>query len=359
MSNQIHSVIFRVDANAEIGFGHIMRMRSLAGECIANGWQTVFCGDVPENLASILVAEGHQMLPIGTTKDSAAVEIGLLEAVKAIGKRPWVVLDGYGFDGAYQRRLLNVGVRLMVMDDYNHLSDYAAHLIVNQNAGAERSRYVLAQDSVCLLGSRYALLRKEFVRWGSWKRECPAAGRRVLLTVGGSDQKGISLEWLLALDCGYGEKLNIHLLAGAENPRKKELEALALRTRHQVRISQYTENMAELMAWADIALTAGGSTLWESAFMSLPSVVVSIADNQRSGAEAVAAAGAAVYIGEFGTVASDLVAEAVFQLSSDRAGRLGMGFAGRKLVDGRGAERVRLTMENLAENANNIKTYEH
>jgi RimJ/RimL family protein N-acetyltransferase len=42
------------------------------------------------------------------------------------------------------------------------------------------------------------------------------------------------------------------------------------------------ENMPELMVWADIAISAGGSTCWELLFMGVPSIVIPIAENQES-----------------------------------------------------------------------------
>jgi UDP-2,4-diacetamido-2,4,6-trideoxy-beta-L-altropyranose hydrolase len=343
----MHSVIFRADANAEIGSGHVMRMSALAGECRANGWQIQFCGNMPERLSVALAAGGHDLLPVETT-EAGEPEPGLLNAIHAANTRPWVVLDGYRFDDAYQQRVLAEGARVLVMDDHCHLPSYASDLIVNQNAGAEHYPYILSRDGLLLCGTPYVLLRKEFTRWGTWQREYPSVGRRLLLTVGGGDPNGLAFDWLAALESHGGDALEIHILAGTDNPRQQDLESLARHSRHRITLSLLVEDVASLMTWADVALTAGGSTLWESAFMSLPAVVVSLADNQRGGARAVADAGAAVFLGERDEVALDQMAAEVFQLVGDRTVRAGMGFAGRKLVDGRGAERVRLAMEALS-----------
>jgi UDP-2,4-diacetamido-2,4,6-trideoxy-beta-L-altropyranose hydrolase len=345
--DQMRSVIFRADANAEIGLGHVMRMSSLAAECRKNGWQTQFCGNMPERLSAALAADGHGPVPVKTTR-AGELESALLDAIHTTGTRPWVVLDGYGFDEAYQQRIFAEGARVMVMDDHCHLPSYASDLTVNQNAGAEHYPYILSRDGLLLCGTPYVLLRKEFTRWRAWQRAYPSAGRRLLLTVGGADPGGLALDWLAALESHCGDALEIHLLAGTDNPRQQDLESLARRSRHQITLSLLVEDMASLMAWADVALTAGGSTLWESAFMSLPAVVVCLADNQRGGTRAVADAGAAVFLGERDGVALDQMAAEVFQLVGNRTARAGMGLAGRKLVDGRGAERVRLAMEALS-----------
>jgi UDP-2,4-diacetamido-2,4,6-trideoxy-beta-L-altropyranose hydrolase len=341
------NVIFRADANAEVGLGHVMRMRSLAQEFRNNGWRTHFYGDIPEWLTKILAAEGHDFVSVKVIGEGGP-EAGLLDAIRTLGMRTWVVLDGYGFNESYQKKVLAEGVRVMVMDDYCHQPSYACDLIVNQNAGSEQYLYVLPRDGKSLCGTRYVLLREEFIRWGAWQRDYPEIGSRLLITAGGADPHGIALDWLDALERKVSNALDIHLLLGADNPREREIEALAYRSRHRVTITPFTADMPGLMAWADVALTAGGSTLWESAFMALPAVVVCLADNQQSGAKAVAEARAAVYLGEREKVSPDKVAAEVFKLINDRTLREALGLTGRKLVDGLGAERVRVAMEALS-----------
>ena len=46
--------------------------------------------------------------------------------------------------------------------------------------------------------------------------------------------------------------------------------------------------MPELMAWADVGVSAGGLTSWELAFMGLPGIVIVTAANQTGVAAALA-----------------------------------------------------------------------
>ena len=46
-------------------------------------------------------------------------------------------------------------------------------------------------------------------------------------------------------------------------------------------------NMAELMAWADVAISAAGSTAWELACMGLPAALIVVAENQTGIAAAL------------------------------------------------------------------------
>jgi spore coat polysaccharide biosynthesis predicted glycosyltransferase SpsG len=47
-------------------------------------------------------------------------------------------------------------------------------------------------------------------------------------------------------------------------------------------LKQNVTNMPEWMAWADLAIAAGGSTNWELALMGLPSVIITVAENQSA-----------------------------------------------------------------------------
>src|SRR5262249_17829448 len=100
------------------------------------------------------------------------------------------------------------------------------------------------------------------------------------------------------------------------------------------------DDMPALMAWADVAIAAGGSSGWELAFMGLPAVLVTVAENQRLIAESLQRAGTAVHLGWHTEVTPARIAEAVRELLSDRAQRQCMSQAGRLLVDGKGAARV-------------------
>lgn len=343
----MRNAIFRVDANPAVGFGHAMRMKSLADECLASGWRTTLIGDIPEFLMTTLIAQGHGVLLLNAHLDHG-VEKQVLDTIKALSGRIWVILDGYQFNERHQLALRAQGVQLMVMDDHCHLPSYSADLLVNQNSGAERLPYQISGGCACLLGLAYVLLRKEFTPWRPWRRTHPDRAQRLLLTVGGADPLGISHDLLLAIERAEGPELDIHVICGVANPRETEIKALAQSGRHRIQVSPLVEDMPALMAWADVALIAAGSTLLEAAHMSLPAVAFALADNQRSGAEALGNLGAVNYVGEIGDVCAADLANEVFGLIKNRMRREIMGAIGRELIDGRGAERLRLAMEVLS-----------
>ena len=102
----------------------------------------------------------------------------------------------------------------------------------------------------------------------------------------------------------------------------------------------HADDMPDLMARADLAVSAGGSTCWEMAYMGLPNLVLVLADNQRPIAERLAAAGVSLNLGDARRLDPADLAAALDDLVRDRARRRAMAAAGRTLIDGRGAERV-------------------
>ena len=109
--------------------------------------------------------------------------------------------------------------------------------------------------------------------------------------------------------------------------------------------------MPEQMAWADVALSAAGTTCWEMAFMELPAAVVVSAENQRVVAEPLAAAGTLVNLGPLAELTADRLSAELGVICRDAKRRFAMGQAGRRLVDGRGAERVVAVMSRSGRSA--------
>ena len=98
--------------------------------------------------------------------------------------------------------------------------------------------------------------------------------------------------------------------------------------------------MAEAMAWADVAIAAGGSTSWELAFMGLPSLLVILAENQRPVSEKLESAGISINLGWHNKVKLDTITKAVESIIKDQKARETMSNKGRSLVKGNGSNEV-------------------
>jgi spore coat polysaccharide biosynthesis predicted glycosyltransferase SpsG len=98
--------------------------------------------------------------------------------------------------------------------------------------------------------------------------------------------------------------------------------------------------MAALMARADLAVGAGGTTSWERCCLGLPTVMITVADNQALIARHLAAAGAVELLGPRETVTPEAVATALRTFHETPERRHAMGLAAAAVCDGAGADRL-------------------
>lgn len=272
------TLLLRADASVDVGTGHVMRCIALAQAWQDAGGKAVFA--MVEPLPSIrerLLSEGMEVVPMESqagSLDDARCTVELAKRRDAV----WVVVDGYHFGAAYQRDLRAGGVQVLFVDDDASSEHYAADVVLNQNAYADESSYPHREPYTrLLLGLRYVLLRREFGRWRDWQREIPTVGRKVLITMGGTDPDNITSQAIEALRETRVEGMEALVVVGGSNPHLESLQRLAAECRGAVRLLRDPANLPELMAWADLALITAGGTLWE--LLSMGCSVLSYARN--------------------------------------------------------------------------------
>jgi len=330
-------IIIRADASEQIGSGHLMRCLALAQAWQDSGGNEVFAS--ARELPGRLRSEGIEtvLLPVepGSAEDAART-IALARKMRA----RWIVADGYHFGAEYQRAVRDAGLKLLFIDDNGHAGSYHADIVLNQNAHAHASLYENRDAKThLLLGPRYALLRREFLNWRGSQREFSIVARKVLVTMGGADPNNATLKVVQAL-----KTLDIDLEAivviGGDNPHFEELRNATLDSHVAIRLEKSVTNMPELMAWADVAVSAGGSTCWELTFMGLPFMVLVLAENQYHVARHLVSSGTAMNMGWFSEVSRSAITKEVKRLLMDKELRVQMSNHGKDLIDGEGAARV-------------------
>ncbi|MGH7931134.1 MAG: UDP-2,4-diacetamido-2,4,6-trideoxy-beta-L-altropyranose hydrolase [Candidatus Binatia bacterium] len=338
-THELPPLLVRADADAEKGIGHVMRCLALVEAWCMRGGLVYFLSRCNETLRERIQAAGASLLPLPEDADLEATFSSLTDV-----KASFVVLDGYDFAVDYQSALRAAGCRLMVIDDTVRLSRYDADILLNQNLGAARLDYNCNADAALLLGPEYALLRREFIVWRSRLHTVPETARKILVTLGGSDHDNVTLKVINALRQLEIARLQIRVVAGPANPHIQELRNAAAVFPGRLELLTCISEMAPLMAWADLAMTAAGSTCWELACVGLPAVTLIVAENQRAIAEELDAAGVVFNLGWHKEVSADRIASTVDGLLYSSFRRLRMSQRGRVLVDGRGAERVAIAL---------------
>jgi UDP-2,4-diacetamido-2,4,6-trideoxy-beta-L-altropyranose hydrolase len=338
-------LLLRADADSAQGAGHVMRCLALAESWHRQGGQVTLLSS-RLNLALRQRAETLEIdlveipIPHPSTADLRSTFSALEKASCGSTELPWVVLDGYHFDTAYQSLLHSAGCRLMVIDDTAHLPRYDADIILNHGLDAQRLTYNCAPDTLFLLGTRFALLRTEFQRCHCVVRSCPEVARKVIVTLGGSDAENVTLKIIEALEQISIPDLEIKIVVGPLNPHLAELHRKMPCLSSRFCLATSVTDIAPLMAWADLAVAAGGTTSWELAFMKVPALIFILAENQAAAARALDEFGAARCLGRPGDLNPEEIANAISYLVHDKETRQRMNKRDEVLIDGRGVERV-------------------
>ncbi len=328
------NLIVRADATSAIGVGHVMRCIALAQRWQGQVHFVSRCD--AETLSQLIRSQGFEFHYVA---DSVAG----WEAVASIAGRSSghaIVFDGYDFGAADYRRASSLGLIVVAIDDNAHLPEYPVDILVNQNPFAASLSYTTARETTRLLGSRFALMRREFADATiprSAVRDIPT----VLVTMGGSDPANVTP---LIIDAAkqIGE-INVVVVAGMANPATAQLRRM-IAGNPPLTLEPAVLDMSHLMRESDIVITAAGSTCWECCCLGLPMLTVVVAENQRRNAAALAEAQASVNLGWYDHLTVDSVAQELEVLLADRGKRERIARNAQILVDGKGASRVAETI---------------
>ncbi len=275
----MYPMIILADATPSTGSGHVMRCLALAQAAQVQGFAVRFLSKiyidwVKRRLKQENISFSCRPGPVCQQEDPGQ----LLSSVQAIQKTSWVVLDGYHFGTDCQKALVDEGYRLLVIDDCNHLPEYCCDILLNQNIGAEHFSYQ-GQIGRKLFGPKFALIRKEFITARENKPPIPDSVRHILFTLGGGDFSAMLPELASQYAIPEMAPCILRIVAGGMPPHR--IEKAFEDCPAQVEILSEVNNMSELMCWADVCVTAGGSTCWELCCMNVPFLTVEVAENQR------------------------------------------------------------------------------
>ena len=279
------------DSGPTVGLGHRRRLEAVGAVLRSRGHDAAFVAvdDAPIPPCDVLVVDSYQ-----TRADDRARYPGpLVAAIDELGR------------------------------------DLGVEVVVDPTPGATWPAGAHARRAFA--GAGYAIVASEFAKPPRPPRPQP---QRVLVTLGASSAGAAARPLASAVADRYptlrvqaavGPWLNTEALPGVE-------------------FLHAPDGLAEFIRDADIVITAGGVTLLESCASARPTVVVPLADNQRSAVAFLASVGAAR------ECAFDEVPDVLGDLLGDEVGRDRLGRAARATIDGAGATRVAGALIELAEN---------
>jgi UDP-2,4-diacetamido-2,4,6-trideoxy-beta-L-altropyranose hydrolase len=366
---QTIKVAFRVDASLQMGTGHVMRCLTLADALALQGGECQFiCREHPGNLIEHIRSKGFQVhaLPLrdsaganliavnvptaepqlahaawlGSTQEKDAAEC---TAILSELIPDWLIVDHYALDARWETALKSHYRKLMVIDD---LADrpHQCDLLLDQTFGRNAKDYAPWLPDACTLlcGSQYSLLRPEFadLRAYSLERRKKPQLEHLLITMGGVDKDNATGQVLEALkSTELPANCRITVVMGTTAPWLAEVRQLAEQMPWSTTVKVGVSNMAQLMAESDLAIGAAGATSWERCCLGLPTLMLVLADNQRTVAHSLEHA-SAVYLLQGPQEILDRLPHLLNRLVSSPAQRASMSQAASHIADGHGVATV-------------------
>ena len=339
---------FRVDANEKIATGHLMRCMAIAKGFQKTGEQVLFFL-AEEKETERLKAHNIPYVILHSQWNDLETEIPVL--VKYIEKFSIekLIVDSYQATRVYLESV-NEKVDVFYMDDMAEETYKIAGVIHYSNWPWDlryKERYE-KYNTVCMAGMEYTPLRDEFY---------PAeiiTKKNVLLTTGGTDPYNIAgkiLEYVSEQKKkvnhfhSFWQEVNFIVVSGNLNENKKKLQAL------QEKISWFTlhenvNNMGELMRNSYLAVSAGGTTLYELCACKVPTISFSFADNQEGFTEEMGKQDILYYAGDARKQEElvKIICEKLEELWKNDSICKQYREKMAQLVDGKGVERIVETM---------------
>jgi UDP-2,4-diacetamido-2,4,6-trideoxy-beta-L-altropyranose hydrolase len=330
-------VIFRVDGNAQIGLGHVIRCLALA-DMLAPRFRCEFTMRNPSaELHRQVLAAGHLLADVPAEVEPGGEEAQWLRH-QAAAPAALVVLDGYQFTAAYQRIVSYGHFGLACLDDLITAPVWA-NLVLNQAGGVTAEAYAAAPGATLCLGPAYALLRPAFqARAGQQTDARPWTGR-VFLNMGGADPGNATeniLGQLLALFPGR----EIAVVTGAAYPHQATLTAFAaafpmVQLHHNLSAPQ----LSRLLLSCDIMVCPPSGMAYECCAVGGLLLLHQTADNQQAMFDFLWDNGLAMPLPEIGAHDND---DAHLQaLATELRAHQ------QQLFDGQAAQRLRTAFEDL------------
>lgn len=333
-------ILFLADAGPRVGGGHLMRCLTLAGALTRAGAECGFMATAEAAAVLDAFAGGAARRFPAPSNDPAGLVALAAQAARAWGA-DLAVIDHYGLGIEADRALRAAAGRLLAIEDLRRPRD--CDLLLDSNLGRDGRDY---PGAVVLAGPAYALVRPEFAaaRPAALARRAEGgAVERILVSLGLTDVGAITGRVVAAILPALGQR-RLEVVVGAGAPSLAGLQALA---DPRIALHVDTQEMAGLIAAADLAVGAGGSSAWERCVLGLPTLTLILADNQRENTQALAQAGAALAL-DVNAALDTRLAESFAVLADDAAGRGRMSAAAAGLCDGFGADRVAARMLELS-----------
>ncbi|MEW9093552.1 MAG: UDP-2,4-diacetamido-2,4,6-trideoxy-beta-L-altropyranose hydrolase [Clostridiaceae bacterium] len=321
-------ILIYANGSSSIGLGHVMRTSALGEKLKELEYNVSYLTDKSDEATiSVIKDKGFKVIKIDNI-------ISFLNS-HIEDKYYAIIVDSYDIEEQYIESFYNIGSKVVYIDDLNNFKEYNMDLVINYAAGAENIIYNGRAEK--LLGSKFTPLRKEFENV-LYRAPHKNVGD-ILITIGGADLHNITGE-ILKLFLREYKNINFHVVLGNANVYKEGIKKKY--NGENVYIYENIKYMSSLMNKCDIAISAGGSTIYELCACSISTIALITADNQFNFIHEMRNAVNMPYINLLDNKDKDLhnLKGILRDVIGDYNFRKNLSYAMYNLVDGKGCERI-------------------
>ena len=161
----------------------------------------------------------------------------------------------------------------------------------------------------------------------------------VLVLQGGSDTYGFTPKIVKAL--GFlPDDITVNVVLGPNFQHQTELQIVLAELSRKVNLLTGLTDLSEVMQEADLAISAGGITLFELACLGVPTIVVCAEEFEAITARRVEKSGFGVNLGFGRDLTSEQIQTAATKLINDQEMRAKLSRRSTEIIDGRGTPRM-------------------
>ena len=319
-------VTILTEGGGDTGYGHITRCTSVYQAFEERGIKSQLIVNGDETIENLLKGKYYKIF---NWLDDQQLLFEILDNVNI------VLIDSYLADYDLYEKISTLAGTAVYFDDDIRIA-YPRGFVVNGAIFAEQMLYPRRKNVTYLLGTMYTPLRKEF--WDVAARATHDNLKTIMVTFGGSDMCNVTpkVQEVLNKTYPYVQKKIIVTRFFANMSEVKKLRDKNTELIYEPDAIELKEIMQE----CDIAISAGGQTLYELARVGVPTIGICIAQNQLQNVNGWSKSGFLEYIGWYNDkdIQSKLIAALEKMKSYNK--RFSCSKKTRELIDGKGSRRV-------------------
>lgn len=323
------NILIKVDSSIIIGTGHVMRCRNLANKFKERGYNVIFICKVYEgNIISIL-NEDYDVLEISNNylyplsintntwlgdniEDDVDKCFNVYNNIYSIDKQiDLLIIDHYAIDYRWEELIKQrLPIKsIMVIDDLHNRKHNCDYLLDHTYRTNNPYKSLVSNDTCMLLGPSYCLLNDMFMETRNKKQRNEMTRidkqiKRINISFGGGDMYKVTEKVIKTIincdDDNICNEIKYDIVLGKLYPNIEKIKQLVKDKKNfNVYVNINHREICNLLIDTDLGIGAGGTSVYERCCLGIPSIVITMADNQKSNAINLDDLGAITYLGNY------------------------------------------------------------